>query len=35
MGSILTALLSAAWEVAMALPSLIEYGAGVCGSVGT
>ena len=35
MGTIVTALVSLAWQAAGAIASVIEYVAGVCGAVGT
>ena len=35
MGTIVTALVSLAWQAAGAIASVIAYGAGVCGAVGT
>lgn len=35
MGALVSAIVSLAWEAAMAAASVIEYGIGVAGSVGT
>ena len=35
MGAIVTAMVSLAWQAAGAIASVIAYGAGVCGAVGT
>ncbi len=35
MGTIVSAALSLAWQMVLAIGSVIEYGAGVCGGVGT
>ncbi len=35
MGTLVSAVVSLAWQLARAAASVIEYGAGVCGAVGT